>query len=228
MPKIRAIPDIFRHFDDIRIINLRSRTDRRAQMLAEIRRLHIDEHPSLAFFDAIARTDRGPFLKTGSHGAFDSYAALLETAAQSGRSILILQDDCRFLKSVDDRLDLSDVDIFYGGWTAIDKGPIEQSGIIGAHCMGFSAKAAALCHSYLHDYKSPSFAIDPVAAAKPDFNPAIRPPIDGALVWFRRAHPALNTRFHKISDQRSSPSSISPRSSLADRLSNMAKRLIRP
>lgn len=220
-------PGIFGQFDDIRIINLRSRTDRRAQMLAEIRRLRIDEHPSLAFFDAIARTDRGPFLKTGSHGAFDSYTTLLEEAAQSGRSILILQDDCRFLKSVDDPVDLSDVDTFYGGWTAIDKGPVEQSGIVGAHCMGFSAKAAALCHSYLRDYKSPSFAVDPIALAEPGFDPAIRPPIDGALVWFRRAHPALRTRFHKISTQRSSPSSISPRSSLSIRLSSLAKRLIR-
>jgi glycosyl transferase family 25 len=203
-------PAAFDHFDHIRIVNLDSRPDRRRAMMREIERLHLDDHPSLHFFNAIEMPDAGPFLRRGSHGAFESHLALLRFATQLDTSILILQDDCQFLPAVRGYVPDKETDIFYGGWTALDAGDVLRSDIIGAHCMGFSAKAAQRAVKYFDRYKQADFAVDPIAAAKPDYSPNIRPPIDGALVWFRRANPDLKVVFHKIAKQRSSPSSISP------------------
>ena len=211
MLSTRTMPKIFSQFDQIRVINLASRPDRRKQMIQQIRALHLDEHPSIEFFDAISRSDPGPFLKVGSHGAFDSHFEVLRMAASQGHSVLILQDDCKFIRAVEDAVDISQVDIFYGGWQALDEGALENSDIVGAHCMGFSSNAAAKAAEYLSGYKRPEFSPDPRAAAAADYNPSVRPPIDGALVWFRRANPKLVVKFHKISEQRSSVSSISPK-----------------
>jgi hypothetical protein len=76
--------------------------------------------------------------------------------------------------------------------------------------MGFSASAAKLAKDYLLKLLDPAFPADPVAQGEPGFDPMIRPPIDGALVWFRRAHPELKTAFALLADQRRSKSDVSP------------------
>jgi len=77
--------------------------------------------------------------------------------------------------------------------------------------MGFSVEAASKAAAYLGAfYSDPAFEPDPKAASEPDFDSHLRPPIDGALVWFRRAHRELRTRFAKIAFQRSSRSDVTP------------------
>ncbi len=200
---------VFDQFDQIRIVNLAQRRDRRAEMVAQLRKVGLADDPRVAFFPAIACDDPGPFRRTGSYGAFLSHVALLRAAADAGQSILILQDDCDFIipDATEYRI-VGDCDIFYGGYVASDPTDLPNSDIIGAHFMGFSANAAALACYYLAAYLEPDFPLDPVAAAKPDFNPAIRPPIDGAFVWFRRAHPELVTQFAMLGVQRASRTDI--------------------
>jgi glycosyl transferase family 25 len=132
----------------------------------------------------------------------------LTEAAAANQSILILQDDCDFLLPQARDYVMPECDVFYGGYSASDPRNPAESEIIGAHFMGFSARATKAAVEYLSSYLLPDFAPDPVAAAKPDFQPDVRPPIDGAFVWFRRAHPNLTTVFAMLSVQRSSRTDI--------------------
>ena len=203
------IPPVFAAFDRIRIVNLPARRDRRAEMEAQLARVGLLGDPRVAFFDAVACSDPGPFLRTGSHGAFKSHIALLQEAAAAGQSMLILQDDCDFILPDIETYRLPDEwDVFYGGYYASDPEDLHNSDIIGAHFMGFSPRAAHAAVEYFAGYLEPGFPPDPQAAAQPGFNPAIRPPIDGGLVWFRRAHPELRTEFALLGLQRSSRTDI--------------------
>ena len=206
-------PALFAAFDRIRIVNLPSRTDRRVEMERELRRVGLASDPRVSFFSAISCTDRGSFLRIGSHGAFLSHLALLTEAAEADETILILQDDCDFLlpEIAEYRLP-QHWDIFYGGYTASDPENLPESDIIGAHFMGFSRRAAHIAADYLSRYLMPDFPADVRATAQPGFDPAIRPPIDGAFVWMRRAYPELATTFALLGVQRPSRTDIGHRS----------------
>lgn len=200
---------LFAAFDRIRVVNLPQRKDRRAQMERELRAAGVLGDPRVAFFPAIACSDPGPFRRVGSHGAFCSHLALLREAAEADQSILILQDDCDFLLAELEGYRLPPQwDLFYGGYVASDPDNLVDSDIIGAHFMGFSRRAAKVSADYLTRYLGPDFPPDAKAAAQPGFDPAIRPPIDGAFVWMRRAHPELVTVFAMLGAQRPSRTDI--------------------
>jgi glycosyl transferase, family 25 len=201
---------VFDQFDRIRIVNLASRSDRRREMKHQLSLVGLNDDPRVEFFEAIQSVDAGPFRKAGSHGTYLGHLQLLEQAMEANESILILQDDCNFrMPEIERYRTPSDWDVFYGGYSASDPHDPEASDIIGAHFMGFSAPAVHLVCPYLRQlYHSRDFPPDPRASREPGFDPAIRPPIDGALVWFRRAHPELRTVFAMLSYQRSSRTDI--------------------
>ena len=166
-------------------------------------------HARVAFFEALSLDDPGLFLRRGSHGNFRSRLPLLEEAAAAGQSILILEDDCDFLfPDIASYVMPDEWDVFYGGYAALDPANPAESDIIGSHFMGFSPRAAAAAATYLTAYLRADFVPDAKAAAEPGFNPAIRPPIDGAFVWFRHAHPELRTVFAHLGVQRPSRTDI--------------------
>lgn len=185
---------LFDRFDVIRVINLPYRTDRRADMIAELRRVGLHGDPRVAFFDAIAPDDAGTFTSKGAHGVYRSHLAILEEAAAAGRSVLILEDDVDFASGVRDFVLPERWSIFYGAHYASDPADLHNSDIIGAHFMGFSAEAARRIAPYLR-----------AILASGD-----HPPIDGAYVWFRRAHPDVATVFADpaLAEQRSSRTDI--------------------
>lgn len=201
---------IFDRYDRIRIVSLPDRTDRRREMLEELHAVGQASNPRIAFFDAIRVDEAGLFRSIGSHGCYLSHLQILDEASAAGESVLILQDDCEFLPSVFDDDPPEDSDILYGGYLASNPADLHGSDIIGAHCMGFSARAAARAASYLRSLLDPATPPDRKAALQPGFNPSLRPPIDGACVWFRRANPDLKTSFHLVANQRSSRSDIAP------------------
>lgn len=205
-----APPTIFSSFDLIRVVNLVERTDRRREMEGQFARIGLTGDPRISFYPAIRASDPGPFRRLGSHGNVLGRIALLKEAADKNCSVLILEDDCDFLlpEVYEARLK-DDWDIFYGGYRALDEDNPDQSMLIGAHCMAFSPRAAKIGHQYLSEYIKPGFQPDPIAAQEPGFDPAIRPPIDGAFVWMRRAHPELVTYFDRVSVQRASRSDVS-------------------
>lgn len=214
-------------YDIIRIVSLFERTDRRKAITREFRKHgFIGKKQNLptsdnrmAFFDAYRVADAGPFRSPGSHGAYLSHLEILHEAAKKNQSVLIFQDDCSFCSDIVAYQLPTDCDVFYGGWMVehpADEHNLQNAHIIGAHFMGFSPKAAKLAAAYLTDLLDPNFPPDPEAAIQPNFNPKLRPPIDGALVWFRRAYPELKVVFNKLGEQRCSATDIGNRSRLDD------------
>lgn len=203
-----AAMNVFDSFDRIRIVNLPRRVDRRRMMERELDRMGLTGDPRLQFFPAVEIADKGPFRSAGSHGCFISHRRILEDASRDRCSVLILQDDCKFLPQAL-TYERPECEVFYGGYVASDPSDPENSDIIGAHFMGFSIAAAQKAAHYLSLYlRDPYFEVDARAIQEPSFDPKVRPPIDGALVWFRRAHPELTSVFEMLSVQRSSRTDI--------------------
>lgn len=187
---------MFESFDIVRIINLKDRRDRRAEMVEELRRAGVDGDPKVQFFEAIRPADKAGFTSIGLHGVFKSHLAILEEAAAKNASVLILEDDCDFSADVATaRIDPS-FDIFYGGYTASNPADLHASDIIGAHMMGFSARTAPKVCEYLKRLYAEGHHLS----------------IDGAYVWYRRAHPSDKAIFAEppLGWQRPSRSDIEP------------------
>ena len=187
---------MFEAFDIIRVINLRSRRDRRNQMLAQLQSVGLADDARVAFFDAIRPVDKGPFSSVGAHGVYLSHKAILQEAVDRSASVLILEDDCDISESAL-QLDIGrGWDVFYGGYLASDPSDLDNSDIIGAHMMGFSAEGAKSMLDYLN-----GLCLS-----------AQHPPIDGAYVWFRRDNPKSIALFAvpPVGFQRPSRSDIEP------------------
>ncbi|QNN65320.1 glycosyltransferase family 25 protein [Sphingomonas rhizophila] len=184
----------FAAFDRIRIINLASRPDRRREMQGELARVGLGDDPRVGFFDAVASDSASPWRAKGERGVFLSHLAILQEAAKSGESVLILEDDADFTPALADLHVDPGTQIFYGGYDATSPGPLVDSDIVGAHCMGFSRDIVPLLVAFL----------EPLQA---HHSP---PPIDGAYVWYRRAHPETRTQFAEpvVAVQRPSRSDI--------------------
>ena len=192
-----------RWFDMIRVINLPSRPDRRRDMQRELDQLGLGNDSRVCFVDGIVVDDPAPFRLIGERGVFLSHLSILREAAAAGSSVLILEDDVDFASAASEWRPPAGCDIAYGGYSAFDPADPATSDIVGAHCMGFSAKAARALVLYLErllTLESP-------------------PPIDGAYVWFRREFPGYATSFADpvIAEQRPSRSDIAG-SGLFDRI----------
>lgn len=181
---------LFDHFDRIRVINLPHRKDRRREMSAQLAKADLLGDPRVEFFDAVREPDAGRFYSRGAKGAFNSHLHLVHEAATAGGSLLILEDDCDFVGSCELPVDW---DVFYGGYDATsDPERPGVSDIVGAHCMGFSARALNRLQPWL-------------TTAWKGNDPA---PIDGEYVRFRRANSQLVTVFAEIAVQRASRTDI--------------------
>jgi glycosyl transferase family 25 len=202
-------------FEAIRILNLPHRADRRAEMKQELRKLGLSDDPRVKFFSGAVLGDPGPFSSAGVHSCYRSHLKLLQSVAATGDRTLVLEDDCSFTaEAAKYELPSEDWDIFYGGYLADEPDDPANSNIIGAHCMGYSPWAAAALAEYLTELLDPDSVADPTAIARGEVDPGLKPPFDGAIVWFRRAHPGAKTVFAQIAEQRSSRSDIAPRALL--------------
>lgn len=185
---------VFKHFDRIRIINLASRKDRRREMERELDRVGLKNDLRVSYFAAIRPSDAGTFTSIGARGVYESQKQILREAVQANQSVLILEDDCEFIKGAQDCEMPAGWDIFYGAHYAANPEDLQNSDIIGAHMMGFSRNGAKVVSEYLEQLKYDG----------------IHPPIDAAYIWFRRAYPAVATHFAvpSLANQRSSRSDI--------------------
>ena len=185
---------LFERFDIIRIINLAYRTDRRAEMMAELRQVGLADDPRVAFFDACSFPDAGQVSSKGARGVYHSHLAILQEAARAGQSVLILEDDTDFREGTQE-YDLPEPwSIFYGGYYAMTSEDLHESDIVGGHMRGFHADIVGHVADYLASIRHDD----------------IYPPIDGAYVWYRRAHPEVLTHFARppLGNQRPSRTDI--------------------
>lgn len=202
---------IFDHYDQIRVINLPYRRDRRREMEHEFGRLGMRGDPKIAYFPAIRPQNKGHFTGVGTHGAFLSHLGVLESALEARHSVLVLEDDCRFLDAIKTAAQDEDTTILYGGYAlASDERDLLNADIEGAHCMGFSVAALEQLVPFLRSLLDLRTPIDPLIV-RSEFDPMIRPPIDGAYVWFRRYHPQMKTQFLPLTSYRLSATDVGER-----------------
>ena len=213
---------IFDLFEQVRIINLVDRPDRRKEMTAQLRRLHALA-PNVEFYDARRPSEAGGFPTLGARGCFESHLSVLRSARDGNlKSLLILEDDLDF--SRDGRERLGDVfralsgrswDFFYGAHVldANDRSGLAaiaaDEPVMTASCLAFSGDVIPPLVDFLEGILSrPPGSVD--------YGPMH---VDGAYTVFRMLSPDRHTfaAFPPLGRQRSSPSDITPGSMLLDR-----------
>lgn len=188
-------------FDCILVINLEDRHDRRIEMESELQKI------GLSFSDGSAKilvasrfTVPGGFETIGARGCFDSHVKAIKFAIKNkAKNLLIFEDDCDFVKSIEkyfvDSINcLRDKDwaLFYGGHLS-KIGRLDNSekiyrispeiGLQGSHFIGVSGHILPFLEVYL----------ERIAAREPGSPLGGPMHVDGAYSWFRREHPHFET-----------------------------------
>lgn len=214
--------ELFSLFDQVRIINLVDRPDRRSEMIDQFRRIG-GMGPNIAFHDAHRPSDAGEFPSVGARGCFASHLAVLRGARDAGaKSLLLLEDDFDFAREgfaranmIADELMNREWHFFYGAHvlpTANRRGLVRlapDEAVITASFVGFNGTVIADLVDFLE-------AILTRPAGSPDYGPMH---VDGAYTVFRELHPRFVSfaAFPTLGRQRSSPSDITPGDWLLDR-----------
>jgi glycosyl transferase family 25 len=190
------------YFERIFIINLPARTDRQAEIAAELKaiRLSLDD-ANLELFHAVRPDAPEGFPSIGARGCFMSHLGVLRTAQQLGlQRVAIFEDDLDFaadfnarIASIIERLESTNWSMFYGGYhmARAFRGPAlgglvesQPDELIGAtHFVVFQGEAISAAVHYLE-------TIMGRPAGDPDGGPMH---VDGAYNWFRRANPQFKT-----------------------------------
>jgi hypothetical protein len=213
---------LFATFDQVRIINLVDRPDRREEMSDQMKRLG-GIPTNAAFFDAQRPSDAGGFPNLGARGCFESHLAILRSArAASAKSLLILEDDFDFTRSglkraeaVSSALGERDWSFFYGAHLLPAEGRTGLAAVpshVGLETTSFVATRGAALTALIEFLEG----ILTRPAGSPDYGPMH---VDGAYSVFRRLNPQYATfaAFPPLGHQRSSPSDITPSNALLDR-----------
>jgi glycosyl transferase, family 25 len=183
-------------FEQIAVINLASRADRRREMAGELARVGLSLHsPPVKLFNAIRPHERAGFESVGARGCFLSHLEVLR-AAIGRRSLLILEDDLSFVADIVPALARlpsrlpSDWGMFYGGYrieaecTAAPLTLVAPRTSIGTtHFVAFNGAAIGAVVDYLQ-------AILTRPPGHPEGGPMH---VDGAYSRFRADTPDLHT-----------------------------------
>jgi hypothetical protein len=208
---------LFEYFDQVSVINLPDRLDRRRQIEAEFRRL--GAYPAadrVCFFPAIRPEQRGGWPSAGARGNFLSHYNILRSAHERKlRSVLIMEDDCSFTSTmhrmqgqVAQALSATDWDIVYLGHVEVVQGdkPFElvewPRPLLTSHMYAVNRPCMDRLVNFLE-------VVTHRPAGHPDGGPQC---YDGALCTFRAQNPDVKTLISvpSLACQRSSRSDISP------------------
>lgn len=195
---------ILSYLDMIYVINLPSRTDRRAEMAEQLSRTGLGfDDPHVTLFPAMRPPDRGDFPSVGARGCFLSHLAVLKDARERQfRRVLLLEDDADFARPFRTageadirRLGQEDWDIFYFGYRTMDvlaPAPGSPRSYADApasarldlsHAVMFRNAAVGRLIPYLEGLLERR-------AGDPRGGPMH---VDGAYNWFRRQNPDIRT-----------------------------------
>jgi len=212
----------FRAFDDVRIINLVDRTDRRREITEQLKKIG-GLAPNISFFHARRPDSPGEFPSVGSRGCFESHLSILRVArSRKVQTLLILEDDLDFTRDGRARIEplLAELgskewSFFYGAHVMPTKG---RSGLVGIAAeepvmttsfVGFRGAVMAELVDFLE-------AMSKRLAGSPDWGPMH---VDGAYSVFRKLNPNHPTfaAFPPLGRQRSSPSDVTESGMILDR-----------
>jgi glycosyl transferase family 25 len=205
-------------FDSITVINAASRTDRRREIRATLRRVGWDpDGPRVTWFPAIDPRTAAGFATPGSRGCFLSHIAALDIARNAGhRRVLVLEDDCEFAPDFPDRqaeaagwLEATPWDIAYLGHDEATSGApglvrwSPDAAVMLTHCYAVAGDVLSRLPGYLE-----------AITLRPPGSPRGGPmSIDSGFSWFRRHNPDVRTVLAapSLAYQRPSRSDLSPR-----------------
>ena len=202
---------MFDRFDRLFVINLPSRTDRRAETETELARTG---DTRAVFFDATRPRDEGKFRSIGEHGCYMSHLAILQNNVGC-KNLVVMEDDVSFtpdlIRAEQVLASLPvDWDLFYAGHEQLSAHKSQWDGegvvrvaphvkLIGLHCYlvngGAIGKLAAFFQLLLSRQRG-----DPAGGPMP---------ADGALNWAReQLHLKTYAAVPQICFQRSSRTDI--------------------
>lgn len=208
---------LLQSFDQIYVINLPCRADRRSEMDAQLHRVGLSfASPKVTLFAAVRPHDDGGFPSIGARGCFMSHLGVLREAQRRGlSSVLILEDDVDFSPAehcadVLSSLQRQDWGFFYGGYRIGDRIPAAEDGCAplgGSTAIGtthFVGVRGRQLISEVVDYMESQLGRPP---GHPDGGPMH---VDGTYSWFRKEHPGYATLLAvpQIAHQRASTSDI--------------------
>ena len=190
------------YFERIFIINLPSRTDRQAEIAAQLKAHGLSlADANIELFAAVRPDAPEGFPSIGARGCFMSHLGILRRAQELGlQRVAIFEDDLDFsadfstrIASVIEQLKGANWSVFYGGYhlEQASAGPThgdlvesQANQLIGTtHFVTFQGEAIPAAVHYLEQI-----------LARPAGDPEGGPMhVDGAYNWFRRANPQFKT-----------------------------------
>lgn len=207
-------------FDQVYIINLPERADRRSEMAEQLSLLGLSlDSERVHVFAAVKPESAEGFPSNGARGCFMSHLGILEDAAKRQYPrILIIEDDCNFSGALVDSTKALEIQIQQTEWSILYGGLVQRhtsapsaaglqletippaNGIMGTHFVALRHDAIAPLAAYLR-------AMLKRPAGDPEGGPMH---VDGAYSWFRAANPHLQTVMcsPQIAYQRSSRTDI--------------------
>lgn len=209
--------DIIDFFDRAYVVNLPERTDRKAEMLQELKQANIScALDKVEIFPAIRPADAGEFPSVGAHGCFLSHVSILKQAQQKQlQRILVMEDDLAIssqLKShqaaLVDQLQQTDWGFVYFGHVEevepADPPTLKPctTPLMTTHFYGINGKILDRLLTFLE-------VLQNRPAGHPDGGPMH---LDGAYTTFRQQNPDIVTLIAhpNLGWQRSSRSDIYP------------------
>lgn len=206
-------------FDQIYVINLPHRKDRRREMELELARIGIDlPNSKVWFYPAVRPDEASGFPSIGARGCFLSHLGILKDAEARGlKRILILEDDTNF--NGDFNLRISRIlyhlgtipwAIFYGSYRLTSTQPAAP---IPDLCLVSAGESIGTSNFIAFQGDCIAGAARYLAAilGRPPGSPEGGPMhVDGAYCWFRRSNPQFQTVIARpeLGYQRSSLSDI--------------------
>ena len=205
------------YFDRVSVINLPERTDRRAGVEQELRKLGLATHAKkVKFYPAVKPTDAGEFSSRGVRGCFESHLAVLRAARADGlTNILILEDDFASSDALERLQSRLLAQLARSNWDVVAFGhdlPCEsprQSALRPPH----ASYNLAHCYAVNGSCFDALIAFLELVQSRPGGHPLGGPMhYDGALGTFRTQNPTRQflIAFPSVAGQRSSRSDITP------------------
>lgn len=210
---------ILEYFQQIYVINLPCRYDRRREMAEQLNEIGLSyQSAGVQLFKAVRPEVADEFPSVGARGCFLSHLGVLRDAYNCQfERILIFEDDLNFVPDFSVRmgavvaeLERQDWGVFYGGYLlgaplgSQSCGAVVQAdsllGIQAAHFIGLRGQAISEAVGYLE-----------TMLMRPNGDPRGGPMhVDGAYNWFRQAFPHMLTLLAtpQLGYQRSSRSDI--------------------
>lgn len=216
-------------FDQIYIINLINREDRRAEIKVQLKNIGLNYRESaIQFFSAVKPETAEDWPTKGTKGCFMSHMNILKNAKLNGyKKILIFEDDLNFsqnfkihLPNIIQQLNTKSWDLFYGGYRMIGKKDLSPQSKFTTQILSQSDLIEIETNQTIQCTHFVGFNEHAINAL-PDYLEAIfnRPSgdqkgghmsIDGAYNWYRKEHPDRKTLISipPIGYQRSSRSDV--------------------